>query len=147
MKFDHINIVVRDLDAARVFFGLFGYRVRDEAELSGEWISRVVGLDGVEARYVQLESDQSTTLIELITYDQPPSSPTPVPDRANTIGYRHIAFAVADIESEVNRLQSAGMEFLSPIHIYERTGKKIVYGRGPEGILVELAQYPESVHE
>jgi catechol 2,3-dioxygenase-like lactoylglutathione lyase family enzyme len=142
MRLDHINIVVRDLKAARAFFMLFGYEVKDEAALSGDWISRVVGLDRVEARYLQLASDRSPTRIELIAYDHPPSPPTDSADQAHEIGYRHIAFEVEDIEAEVARLKAAGMTFLSPIHTYERTGKRIIYGRGPEGILVELAQYP-----
>lgn len=141
MRLDHINIVVRDLETARAFFDLFGFKVRDEAALSGEWISRVVGLESVEARYLQLESDRSPTMIELITYDHPPSPLSTDAYRANEIGYRHIAFEVEDIEAEVTRLKCAGMVFLSPIHTYERTGKRIIYGRGPEGILVELAQY------
>jgi catechol 2,3-dioxygenase-like lactoylglutathione lyase family enzyme len=143
MKLDHLNIVVRDLESAVRFFGHFGFEIDDEADLSGEWISEVVGLKEVNARYTRLISDDSPVQIELICYRNPQSPETPYIDRANGIGYRHIAFQVDDIETEVERLASVGVDFLSPVHTYQRTGKQIVYGRGPEGILIELAQYPE----
>ncbi len=142
MKLDHLNIVVHDLEQAARFFGLFGYEIEDEADLSGEWISKVVGLDRVDARYVRLKSPDSPVMIELIHYRNPPGEATGSIDQANEPGYRHIAFQVDDIEAEVRRLTQAGVRFLSPVHSYMRTGKKIVYGKGPEGILVELAEYP-----
>lgn len=142
MQLDHVNIVVRDLEAAKSFFRHFGYRAADEADLSGPWISEVVGLEGVEAHYAQLVSDQSPVRIELIRYDQPESPTETIRETAHRVGYRHVAFAVADIDREVARLAAAGVAFLSPVHTYARTGKRIVYGSGPEGILVELAQYP-----
>ena len=143
MKLDHLNIVVRDLNSAVRFFGHFGFEVDDEADLSGEWISDVVGLKEVNARYARLTSNNSSVQIELICYRHPPSPETSGIDQANGIGYRHIAFQVDDIDGEAERLAAAGVHFLSPVHTYPRTGKRIVYGRGPEGILIELAQYPK----
>lgn len=143
MTLDHINIVVRDIEAAKSFFEHFGYTVADEADLQGEWISRVVGLDRVEAHYAQLVADASPVRIELIRYHHPAPPDEDVRETAHRIGYRHIAFSVTDIEAEVGRLSSAGIVFLSGIHTYPKTGKRIIYGRGPEGILFELAQYTE----
>ncbi len=141
MRLDHINIVVRDLESAVRFFRHVGFEVDDEADLTGEWISDVVGLNDVDARYARLTSPNSSVQIELIAYRHPPSPETPGIDQANGIGYRHIALQVDDIDSEVARLTAAGVDFLSPVHTYPRTGKRIVYGRGPENILIELAQY------
>ena len=141
MRFDHLNIVVRDIESTILFFHHFGFEVDDAADLAGEWISDVVGLNDVRARYARLSSPNSSVQIELIAYHHPPSPETPGTDQANEIGYRHIAFQVDDIDSEVERLTAAGLRFLSPVHTYPRTGKRIVYGRGPENILIELAQY------
>jgi catechol 2,3-dioxygenase-like lactoylglutathione lyase family enzyme len=141
MHLDHINIVVRDLERAIRFFRHVGFEVDDEADLTGEWISEVVGLNDVKARYARLSSPNSSVQIELIAYRHPPSPETSGIDQANDIGYRHIAFQVDDIDSEVERLTAAGLRFLSPVHIYPGTGKRIVYARGPENILIELAQY------
>jgi catechol 2,3-dioxygenase-like lactoylglutathione lyase family enzyme len=141
MRLDHLNIVVRDLEAAVRFFRHFGYEVGDEAELSGEWLSEVVDLQDVRARYTRLESPDSPVLIELITYHQPQSPKPHGLDQAHWTGYRHIAFRVDDIDAEVERLSAVGVQFLSPIDTYPRTGKRIIYGRGPEGILIELAEY------
>lgn len=65
-----------------------------------------------------------------------PALPTP-----NRIGIRHIAFAVDDIEALVSRLNDEGVSFFSEVRTYPATGKKLVYCRGPEGIILEFAQY------
>ena len=64
--------------------------------------------------------------------------------KANQIGVRHIAFAVDDIEVEVERIKARGVRFISGIQTWEQTGKKLVYFYGPDGILLELAQYPKT---
>ncbi len=138
---DHINIVVSDLDRARRFFELFGFKTLDASALSGEWISRIVQLEDVAARYVRLELPGTACKVELIVYDHPVPEEEVHPGRANEIGLRHLAFAVEDIEQEVARLESAGVGFLSDIHVYEKLGKKLIYFYGPDGILLELAEY------
>jgi catechol 2,3-dioxygenase-like lactoylglutathione lyase family enzyme len=138
---DHINIVVSDLDRARRFFELFGFKTLDASALSGEWISEIVQLEDVSARYVRLELPGTACKIELIVYDHPVQEDQIHPGRANQIGLRHLAFAVKDIELEVTRLENAGVEFLSDIHVYQKLGKKLVYFYGPDGILLELAEY------
>jgi catechol 2,3-dioxygenase-like lactoylglutathione lyase family enzyme len=140
-KLDHINIVVSNLQKAKAFFIQLGFSVLDEAELEGEWISKVVGLEHVRARYVQLASPGTETNLELIEYSSPVSERDPEMSRANQIGLRHIAFEVEDIESVVQNLQAQGIQFFSPVQTYAKKGKKIVYFLGPDGILLELAQY------
>ncbi len=142
-KLDHINIVVSDLEAAVRFFLLFGFESTEPAELSGEWISSIVGLPEVKARYTVLTHTGSITNIELIEYIHPPSGRSADLGVANQIGLRHIAFEVSDIEAEVARLQSRGIKFISGLKVYQRTGKKLAYFYGPDGILMELAETPE----
>ena len=142
-RLDHINIVVSDLEKARDFLSLFGFRECSFSELSGDWISLIVGLEDVRARYVALSLPGSNTNIELIEYKSPRSERDPQLGKSNQIGLRHLAFAVDDIETEVRRLTEAGIEFMSSVRTYEKSGKKLVYFHGPDGILLELAEYPK----
>jgi len=140
-KIDHVNVVVSDLDKAREFFTQLGFLVGDESELEGEWISEIVGLKDVKARYVTLTLPDSTAKLELIEYSSPPSDKDPKIGMANQMGFRHIAFEVKDIETTVQNMKNNGIEFIGPIQTYPKTGKRLVYFRGPDGILLELAQY------
>lgn len=139
-RLDHINIVVGNLEEARQFFLHFGFVEQDAAELAGEWIS--VGLADVKARYVALHLPGSTTNLELIEYQSPPSGRDPDTGQANRIGFRHLAFAVDDIDLEIARLKKRGITFLSEVKTFSKTGKKLVYFYGPDSILLELAEYP-----
>jgi glyoxylase I family protein len=57
---------------------------------------------------------------------------------------RHLAFAVTDIDATVARLAEHGVTFLSPVQTWQHTGKRLVYCYGPDGILLELAEYPQA---
>ncbi len=140
-KINHINVVVSDLDDAKAFFIQLGFTVGDESELSGEWISSIVGLPDVRARYATLKLPGTETNLELIEYTSPPSERDSNMDKANQIGLRHIAFEVDNIEKVVQNLRDKGIKFISSIHAYPKTGKRLVYFWGPDGILLELAQY------
>lgn len=141
-KLDHINIVVSNLEEARDFFLRFGFVELDKAELSGAWISAIVGLENVQAHYVALHLPGSTTNLELIEYKSPPSGRDPGTGLANQIGFRHLAFAVDNIEDEIARLRSVGVQFLGELRTFAKSGKKLVYFYGPDSILLELAEYP-----
>jgi catechol 2,3-dioxygenase-like lactoylglutathione lyase family enzyme len=140
-RLDHINIVVTDLSRAKEFFLNLGFEEGDSSTLSGEWISAIVGLEGVDAAYVSLHLPGSETAIELLEYRHPYSNRDPDMGKANQLGFRHLAFAVSDIEATVRKLRQMDVEFLSDIQTYEKTGKRLVYFYGPDGILLELAQY------
>ena len=92
---------------------------------------------------MKLHLPASDVRLELIRYDAPVSPQETNGGNANDPGFRHLAFAVKEIDAVVERLLGEGIEFLSPVHTYEKTGKRLVYFRGPEGILLELAAYPE----
>ena len=140
-KINHINVVVSDLDEAKSFFIQLGFTVGDESELSGEWISSIVALPNVRARYVTLKLPGTETNLELIEYASPPSERDPNMGKANQMGFRHIAFEVENIDETVQDLRNKGIKFISSIHAYPKTGKRLVYFWGPDGILLELAQY------
>lgn len=138
---DHINIVVCDLERAKSFFLDLGFSLEHEGDLEGAWISSVVGLPEVRARYAKLTLPNNTCALELVTYYSPGVVEESLPNQANRLGYRHIAFRVEDIDSVVHTLQQKDVSFFSEIFTYEPTNKKLVYFSGPEGIILELAQY------
>jgi len=140
-RIDHVNIVVSDLKKAEDFFVLLGFDAGPRAELAGKWISEVVGLEEVEAEYIALSHPGSTVKIELIRYISPRPEHTLERNRPHTIGLRHLAFEVDNIELVVTKLQAAGIEFMSEVKTYPATGKKIIYFTGPDDIILELAEY------
>ena len=142
-KIDHINIVVKDLEMVKEFFLSLGFELQDQSRLKGDWISQTVGLENVDAEYVRLTLPGDSMSLELISFDNPPINEIESPDKANTQGFRHLAFQVMDIEKTVAVLRENGIEPFSPIQEFTKTGKKLVYFQGPEGILLELAQYSD----
>lgn len=140
-RIDHLNIVVTDLEQAIAFFRLLGFEEGLGAELDPAFLTRLTGIAGVDGRFVTLRHPGSQTTIELLKFAAD-SGADPLLGRADRVGLRHLAFAVADIEEAADRLRAAGVAFLSPIQTWEKTGKRLVYLRGPDGILLELAEYP-----
>jgi catechol 2,3-dioxygenase-like lactoylglutathione lyase family enzyme len=142
-RMDHINMVVSDIEQARAFFINIGFEEIDSADLSGHTFAVVAGFDDIEAKFVALALPGAQTKLELIQYIKPPGGTDPLVAQANQIGLRHIAFAVDDIQAEVGRMKTNGIDFRSDIQTWEQSGKKIVYFYGPDGILLELAEYPD----
>ncbi|HVQ44037.1 MAG TPA: VOC family protein [Candidatus Saccharimonadia bacterium] len=140
MKIDHINIVVRDLDTAADFFADIGFEVIKRDQLEGQWIDQIVDLRGVKAEFIAMAIPGAETKLELIRYDAPAGTGDPLIGQANQIGLRHLAFEVKGIEGIVAKLKSKNVTFLSDIQVYNVT-KKLCYFYGPEGILLELAEY------
>ena len=139
---DRVSIVDSSLSESKTFFQSIGFALEDEADLQGDWISAMVGLEDVHARYAKLSLSGSNTKVELMEYVTPPSGSDADMSKANQLGLRHIAFEVADIDAMAERLRELGVELLSDVQTYEPTGKKLVYFKGPDDILMELAQYP-----
>jgi catechol 2,3-dioxygenase-like lactoylglutathione lyase family enzyme len=143
-KIDHINIVVSDLKASANFFSTLGFEEVNRAELSGPWIDEVVGLKDVNATFVALQIPDSETVLELIQYHNPSGETDKNIGQPNQIGFRHMALSVDNISTLYRKLVKKGVT-ASPIHTWEdrkncRT-KKLCYFKGPDGILLELAQY------
>ena len=136
---DHVGIVVIDLAAAKEFFLDFGLEVQGEGELAGEWLDHIVGLCDVKTAYVFLGLPGGQANLELIKYYTPSDEKGIQQSWANTLGIRHIAFAVEDIEAVVAKLKKKGSELIGKITYYENS-YKLCYLRGPEGIIIELAE-------
>lgn len=139
-RIDHINISVTNLDVSASFFvDHFGFEIQDKQHLSGKWLDDVVGLSGVDATYVQLALPETETKLELIEYHHPKGVEEASVGHSNAIGFRHIAIAVDDIEQKVKTLLASGVHFFSEIQDYKT--KKLAYCQGPDGVIIELAQY------
>jgi catechol 2,3-dioxygenase-like lactoylglutathione lyase family enzyme len=138
-KIDHVGIVVNDLAAAKAFFLDLGLDVQGEAELEGSLVDQVVGLHDVKTAIVWLRSPDGQAALELIKFYTPSDEKGAQHSSANTLGLRHIAFAVEDIEAIVAKLKKNGTEIFSEIQNYEDS-YKLCYVRGPEGIILELAE-------
>ena len=138
-RIDHVGIIVKDLAAAKAFFLDFGLELQGEGELEGEWLDKIVGLNNVKDAYAMLRTPDGNANIELIQFYSPSDESTVRQPLANTPGIRHIAFVVEDIEAHVARLKKQGMEVFSEVQHYEDS-YKLCYVRGPEGIILELAE-------
>jgi catechol 2,3-dioxygenase-like lactoylglutathione lyase family enzyme len=142
---DHVNIVVEGLEPATDFFADLGFEVKAGGSLTGDWINTLVGLDGVEAEFVALALPLGQTVLELLKFKNPTGGVDPNIGKANQIGLRHVAFAITGIDGWYQRLQDMEVECLSPVQdVPNYRGKRMFYFRGPEDILLELAEYPRN---
>ncbi|MEC1526055.1 VOC family protein [Neobacillus niacini] len=138
-RIDHVGVIVNDLSAAKEFFLNFGLEVKGEWEMEGELMGYAVGLNDVKVACVGLGMADGQTWIELIKFYSPSDEGDNRQPLANTLGIRHIAFTVEDIEAVVAKLKKKGTEIFSEIQQYEES-YKLCYVRGPEGIILELAE-------
>ncbi|KGR79089.1 VOC family protein [Ureibacillus manganicus] len=138
-RIDHVSINVNNLSEAKAFFIDLGLEVKGEWEMEGDLMGYAVGLNGVKVVCVGLGMPDGQTWIELIKFLTPSNEEDIQPSFANTLGIRHIAFAVEDIEAVVAKLKKRGTEIFSKIQQYEEN-YKLCYVRGPEGIILELAE-------
>jgi catechol 2,3-dioxygenase-like lactoylglutathione lyase family enzyme len=136
---DHVGIVVDDLAAATAFFLELGLELQGESPVQGGWVDRVVGLEGVRANIAMMETPDGHGRIELAKFHAPSGRGGEEHAPANTPGIRHVAFAVDDIDDVVARLQARGAELVGEVERYENI-YRLCYIRGPEGIIVELAE-------
>lgn len=138
-RVDHVGIIVNDLPAAKAFFLELGLEMVGEGKVEGEWVERIIGLHDVKSEVVMLRTPDGEANIELSKFYKPSDEKGMHRPLANTLGIRHIAFAVEDIETIVAKLKNKGVELFGEIQNYENT-YKLCYIRGPEGIILELAE-------
>ena len=137
---DNVGIVVDDLAATIAFFVELGLELEGEAQVEGPWVDRVVGLDGVQVDIAMMRTADGHSRLELTKFRRPAAaSPVPKNAPANTLGIRRIMFAVEDIEDVLSRLRAHGAELVGEVAQYEDR-YRLCYVRGPEGIIVALAE-------
>jgi catechol 2,3-dioxygenase-like lactoylglutathione lyase family enzyme len=139
-RMDNVLIVVDDLEAATAFFAELGMELEGKAPVEGEWVGRVIGLDGVRADIVMMRTPDGHGRVELTKFHTPSAiSSEPRNAPANTLGIRRIMFAVDDIEDAIARLRTHGAELVGEVAQYEDS-YRLCFVRGPEGIIVGLAE-------
>lgn len=138
-RFDHMTIVVRELDAAIRFFGLLGFEVTQAVVITGGVMETYMGVPGIEADHVTLAIENPHTEVQLLHYRNPPVVEDPNIGKLNKVGFNHICFSVDDLEGELARLTAAGVKLRNSMMDFHR--RKLVFLEGPEGVVVELAEW------
>ncbi|MGO2052286.1 VOC family protein [Glutamicibacter sp. 287] len=139
-KFDHVGITVADLDAVTEFFVSLGMHVAGRVDgMEGEFLETVCGIPGSRTDVVMLLAEDGATGIELSSFERPDHGPGLPEAMANELGIRNVAFEVEDLRGMVAGLQAEGYELVGGIGEYQGSWQ-MAYVRGPEGILVALAQ-------
>src|SRR5512145_3361966 len=139
-RMDNVLIVVDDLDAAKAFFVELGMQLEGEMPVEGAWVDLVVGLENVRAEIAMMRTPDGHGRVELTKFHAPTAiraEPKNAP--ANTLGIRRIMFAVDDIDDVLARLRAHGAELVGEVAQYENM-YRLCFIRGPEGILVGLAE-------
>ena len=136
---DNVAIVVDDLDAAMAFFAELGLELEGEATVEGPSVDRIVGLDGVRSDIAMMRTPDGHGRLELTKFQAPPAVSAGPNAPVNTLGMGRIMFAVDDIDEVLARLQAHGAELVGEVVQYEDS-YRLCYIRGPEGIVLALAQ-------
>ena len=138
-RFDHVGITVADLDTVTAFFEMLGLEVEGRMFVEGEFLDTVIGIPDSRTEIVMLRPPDDGTRLELSSFVRPdhvPGSPAPM---ANELGLRNVAFEVADLQVAVDAVAAGGYGLVGAIGEYEGAWK-MAYVRGPEGIIVSLAE-------
>jgi catechol 2,3-dioxygenase-like lactoylglutathione lyase family enzyme len=138
-RMEHVGIVVDDLAGAIEFFVELGLEPQGKGQVEGSSVDRIVALDEVRAELAMLRTPDGDVEIELVKFHSPPTPPGDPHAPANTPGLRHLAFLVDDVDAVVTGLQARGTELVGELVRYEDS-YRLCYVRGPEGIIVELAE-------
>jgi catechol 2,3-dioxygenase-like lactoylglutathione lyase family enzyme len=136
---DNVGIVVESLDAAISFFAELGLELEGRATIEGEWAGRVTGLGDQRVEIAMMRTPDGHSRLELSRFLTPP----PVADHrnapVNALGYLRIMFAVDDIDDTLARLRKRGAQLVGEVVQYEDV-YRLCYIRGPEGLLIGLAE-------
>ena len=133
-RMDHVGVIVDDLAGAIEFFAELGLEVQGRFSVDGTAVDRIVGLEGVRNDAAMMQTPDGHGRLELIQFNAP-AAEGDAHGPANARGLRHLCFAVDDIEDTIARLRA---ELVGELVDYG--GFRLCYVRGPEGIIVELAE-------
>lgn len=138
-RFDHIGITVADLDAVTAFFVRLGLEVEGRMFVEGDFLDTVIGIPDSRTEIVMLQPPDGGTKLELSQFVRPDHEPGSPAAMATELGLRNVAFEVADLQAAVDQLAADGYGLVGGIGQYEHIWR-MAYVRGPEGIIVSLAE-------
>ena len=144
-RFDHVGLTVADLDVVTAFFVALGLEVEGRTFVEGEFLDTVCGIPGSRTEIVMLKPPGDGTRLELSSFVRPGSVPGSPAAMANELGLRNVAFEVSDLQAAVDWAATEGYGLVGGIGEYEGAWR-MAYVRGPEGIIVSLAERSAEPH-
>ena len=138
-RMDNVGIVVEDLDAAVEFFTELGLALEGRMSIEGEWAGRVTGLRGQRVEIAMMRTPDGHSRLELSRFDAPAIASDHRTAPVNSLGYLRVMFAVDDLDDTLTRLSKLGATVVDDVVNYQNI-YRLCYIRGPEGILLGLAQ-------
>jgi catechol 2,3-dioxygenase-like lactoylglutathione lyase family enzyme len=138
-RMDNVGIVVESLDAAIPFFVELGLTLEGRAMIEGEWAGRVTGLGNQRVEIAMLVTPDGHGRLELSRFLAPPVVADHREAPVNALGYLRVMFTVDDIDETLARLRARGAQLVGEVVQYQDT-YRLCYIRGPEGLLVGLAE-------
>jgi catechol 2,3-dioxygenase-like lactoylglutathione lyase family enzyme len=139
LRFDHVGITVANLDTATAFFVGLGFEIEGRMAMEGEFVDTVIGIPSSRSEIVTLRPPDGGTGLELSSFIQPHHEPGSPDAMSTELGLRNVMFEVDDLDSILARLAADGYGLVGGIGHYEDMWR-MAYVRGPEGIIVALAQ-------
>jgi catechol 2,3-dioxygenase-like lactoylglutathione lyase family enzyme len=138
-RMDNVGIVVEDLDAAIAFFIELGLDLEGRAPIEGDWADGVTGLRGMRVEIAMMRTPDGHSRLELSRFLAPPVVADHRVAPVNALGYLRVMFAVEDIDDTLARLAKRGATLVGEVVRYQDM-YRLCYIRGPEGILIGLAE-------
>jgi len=138
-RMDNMGIVVESLDVAIAFFTELGLELEGRATIAGEWAGRVTGLGNQHVEVAMMRTPDDHSRLELSQFIVPPVAADHRTAPVNALGYLRVMFAVDDLDDTLARLQKHGAQLVGEVVQYEDV-YRLCYIRGPEGLLIGLAE-------
>lgn len=138
-RMDNMGIAVEDLDGAVAFFLELGLELEGRASIEGEWAGRVTGLGDQHVEIAMMRTPNGHGRLELSRFVRPSVIADNRRAPVNALGYLRVMFAVDDLKDTLERLGQLGAELVGDVVDYEDI-YRLCYIRGPEGLLIGLAQ-------
>src|SRR5512140_403202 len=138
-RMDNVGIVVESLDAVIPFFVELGLRLEGRATVEGEWAGRVTGLGNQRVEIAMMVTPDGHSRLELSRFLAPPVVADHRNAPVNALGYLRVMFTVDDIDETLARLRKRGAQLVGEVVQYE-DAYRLCYIRGPEGLLIGLAE-------
>jgi catechol 2,3-dioxygenase-like lactoylglutathione lyase family enzyme len=136
---DNVGIVVESLDEAIPFFAELGLRLEGRATIEGEWAGRVTGVKGQRVEIAMMRTPDGHSRLELSRFLAPPIAADHRNAPVNALGYLRAMFTVEDLDDTLARLRPLGAQVVGEVVRYEDI-YRLCYIRGPEGVLIGLAE-------
>ena len=139
-RMDNVGIVVDDLAATIEFFRELGLELEGRATIEGDWAERVTGLHPMHVEVAMMRTPDGHSRLELSRFLTPPAVADHRNAPVNALGYLRVMFAVDDIDDTLARLRKRGAQLVSSEVVQYEDAYRLCYIRGPEGLLIGLAQ-------